>query len=148
MQNERSGARRQHQKAEEVLSPVEAAARDRGITVKRYVRAAAALRDLFDDTAIAEVVGVNRGAVAGWWKGAQMTPDTIRNLAEATGLSVDELTRFIYYAGPPPRLPEASGLAGLREGVRRAEEPPSAEAPDTPVRSPERPPLGDGVGRG
>jgi hypothetical protein len=129
-----------------VLSPAEAAALDRGRTLKRYVRAAAALKDLYDDTAIGEAVAVNRGAVKGWWMGAQMKPDTIRRLAQATDLSFDELTRFVYLAGPPPMLPQPSGPAGLREGARRAEARPDDEAPDRPARSRRRPPRDGGAG--
>jgi hypothetical protein len=88
-----------------VLSTAEAAALDRGQTLKRYVRAAAALNGLYDDTAIGDAVEVNRGAVSRWWDGAQMKPDTIRRLSEVTGLSFDELTRFVYLDGPPPALP-------------------------------------------
>ena len=104
-----------------MLSPVEAAALDRGQILKRYVRAAAALQGLYDD---------------------------IRRLAEVTELSFDELTRFVYLGGPPPRLPEASGPAGLREGVRRAEERPDDEAPDTPAPSPGQRPRGGAAGHG
>lgn len=140
MQNDRSGAPAHHQKDGEVLSPVDAAARDRGQALKRCVRAAAALRGLYDDTAIAEAVGVNRGAVGAWWDGAQMKPDTIQRMAEATGLSFGELTEYVYLGGPLPRLPEPSGPAGLREGVRRGQEPLADGAPDRPAQSPGPPP--------
>ena len=92
-----------------MLSPVEAAALDRGQALKRYVRAGAALNDLYDDTALADAVGVQRGAVRGWWTGAQMQPDTIRRVAKVTGLSPDELTRFVYFDGPPPTLTPPEG---------------------------------------
>jgi hypothetical protein len=152
VQNDHSGARRQRKSTRsdegDVLSPAEAAALDRGRLLKRYVRAAGALVDLFDDTAIADAVAVNRGAVRGWWEGAKMQPATIQRLADATSLSFDELTRFVYFDGPPPRLPEASGPSGLREGVRRAEERPDDADADTPARSPERLPRDAGAGRG
>jgi hypothetical protein len=130
----------------EVLSPVETVARDRGRALKRYVRAAAALRGLYDDVSIGEAVGVNRGAVAAWWDGAQMKPETIRRLAEKTGLSFEDLTRFVYLDGPPPKLPEPSGPAGLREGVRRGQEHPDDATPGRPTRSRGRLPRGGGAG--
>lgn len=142
MQNDRSGARTHHKKGEEVLSPADAAALVRGRALKRCVRAAAALRGLYDDTAVADATGVNRGAVAAWWEGAQMKPGTLQRIAEVTGLSFGELTEYVYLGGPLPRLPEPSGLSGLREGVRRAQEHPDDEAPDTPAQSPELPPHG------
>lgn len=92
-----------------MLSPADAADVSRGQTFKRYVRAAAALHDLYEDTDIAKAVRVGRGAVGHWWLGAKPEPETIRRLAQATGLSVDELNRFIHYGGPPPRLPDPAG---------------------------------------
>src|SRR4051812_46529325 len=103
MQNERSGARKQRRRTkrdEEVLSPIEAAARARGQILKRYVRAAAALNDLFDDASLAAEIGIGRGAIAGWWRGAQPSGEAIFRLANVTGLSPDELTRFVYSDGP------------------------------------------------
>lgn len=123
MQNERSGARKQRKpKDEEVLSPGEAAdAADlaRGRDLKRIVRAAAALREIYTDTALAKATKVTRGAVLGWWGGAQMAPDTIHYTADATGLSRDELTEYVHYGGPLPRLPGPTDLPVL-EGGRRA----------------------------
>lgn len=88
-----------------MLSPLEIAAFERGQTFKRYVRAAAAMHDLYDDVSLADAVEVQRGAVAGWWRGSKPSPTTLRRLAEATGLAIDELTAFTYYEGQPPRLP-------------------------------------------
>lgn len=143
MQNERSGARRQHKK-DEVLSPTEAANRDRGLDLKRHVRAAAAMHGLYEDTAIATAVGVGRGTVLGWWRGSKPEPATLRHLAEVTGFDPEELATFVYWDGPPPRQP--SGLAGLRLGAERGQKPPDDEAPDTPAQSPERPPRNDPQG--
>lgn len=155
MQNERSGARAHRtRQGEEVLSPLEAEARDRGRDLKRYIRAAAALRGLYDDTAIGAAVEVNRGAVSRWWDGAQMKPETMQRLADATGLKFEDIARFVYFGDRPPDLPEASSLpgasgpAGLREGARRAETHPDVAAPGMPARSPVRPPRDDGAGRG
>jgi transcriptional regulator with XRE-family HTH domain len=130
-----------------VLSPVDMAALERGQTLKRYVRAAAAMHELYDDVAIAERVGVQRGTVGKWWTGATPKGDTLFRLADATGLAPDELLRFLYSDGPPPSLP-ASGLAGLRSGVRWAEGRPDDEALDRPAQSPKRPPRDDEAGRG
>jgi hypothetical protein len=148
MQNERSGARRQRKsKGEgEVLSPAEAAKRLRGRDLKRYLRAAAALNELYDDTTLADAIGVGRGALDGWWTGAQMKPDNIREAAKVTGLSPEGLTQFLYFGGPPPKLPTPSGPAGLQEGVRRAEERRDDEGPDTPARSPGPLPPDGGAG--
>ncbi len=133
-----------------MLSPIEAAALARGQALKRYVRAAAALNDLYDDVALAEKVGVQRGAVSGWWSGARPSPDTLGRLAMATGLSTDELTRFVYYDGPPPALPvhpDSPAMSGVREGLRRDESHPEDEAPPPTSGSPERRPHGSGAGR-
>lgn len=87
-----------------MLSPTEAAARHRGQELRRVMRAAAAMRGIYDDLAIADAVGVHRNTVSGWWKGATPEPDTLLRFAEATGLPIDELARFVHYGGPPPRL--------------------------------------------
>lgn len=94
----------------------------RGQLLKRYVRAAAALSGFFDDASLAQAVGIGRGAVAGWWTGSQPSPPTIFRLAAVTGLSSDELTRFVYDGGPPPSLPEPGSPvdSSVREGLRRA----------------------------
>lgn len=149
MQNERSGARRHHRKSgkdEDVLSPVEL----RGLEFKRYVRAAAALNRLYEDTEIAEAVGVSRGAVSGWWRGSQPTVDTIYRLAGATGLSPDELTRFVYQEGPAPALPEPGSpvVSSVQEGLRRDLQHPPRVAPGKPAPSPRRQTRGSGAGRG
>jgi transcriptional regulator with XRE-family HTH domain len=119
---------------------------DRGQLVKRYVRAAAALHGLYDDTAIALAVGVDRIAVGRWWQGAQPKPDALGRLAVATGLSTDELTRFVYYDGPPPTLP-LDPLSGVREGIRRDQERQLGEAQPGPAPSPGRLPRGTEAGR-
>lgn len=142
MHNAKSGARKQRASrgTEELLSPHEAADLARGQVLKRYVRAAAALNDLFDDASLADTVGIGRGAVAGWWRGAKPTPDTIFRLAGATGLSPDELMRFLYQDGPPPALagPGSPVEASVREGLRRDQRRQPPEDPDTPSQSPER----------
>jgi len=106
-----------------VLSTHDPATYAKGQILKRVVRAAAALNDLYDDVAIAEATGKGRGTVAGWWEGARMQPETIQILADATGLSREELTQFIYFDGPMPQLPD-SGRAGLRAGTPPAHERP------------------------
>lgn len=130
-----------------MLSPAELAAHERGRTLKRYVRAAAALNDIYDDTTLGDAAGVGRGAVAGWWKGTRMSTDTISELAGATGLSRDELIEFVHYGGPPPMLPDPAILP-VQEGIQRAEERLAGEAPGTPPQPPERRPRGSGAGRG
>ena len=136
MQNDLSVARKQHHKAREVLSPAEVRGRD----LKRCVRAAAAFQEIYDDKALAEAVGVGRGALTGWWRGSRLQPENIERLAAVTDLAVEELTQYVYFGGPLPRLPEGSGPAGLREGVRRGQEPLADGAPDTPAQSPGPPP--------
>jgi transcriptional regulator with XRE-family HTH domain len=135
---------------DEVLSPGEAAAKLRGQILKRYVRAAAALNDLFDDAALADAVGLGRGAIAGWWRGAQPSGATIFRLADVTGLSPDELTRFVYQDGPPPTLPAAGSalVSSVQEGLRRGLGYQLPEEPGTPSPSPRRQPRGSGAGRG
>ena len=148
MHNARSGARAQHRKIrdEEVLSPAQALAFQRGQALKRVLRAAAALHDLYDDTALGKAVGVVRGAIRAWWEGAQMQPDTLRRAADATGLSPDELTRFVYFDGPPPTLVPSERF--VLEADRRAVERRGRTAPSTPPQPPERRPRGSGAGRG
>jgi len=121
-----------------VLTPAEAAALVRGQVFKRVIRAAGALRDLFDDASIAEAVGVGRGAVGDWWTGARPGAETIYRLASATGLSPEELTRFVYFDGPPPALPEPESpvTSGVQEGLRRDQSRQQPEGHDTPSRSP------------
>lgn len=103
-----------------MLSPMEAAAATRGLALKRYVRAAAALQGIYDDATLADAASVKRGTVAGWWRGAQPSPETLRHLAGATGLSLDELAGFIYYDGPAPHLPDPEELEA-RERAEAAE---------------------------
>lgn len=133
-----------------MLSPVEAAAMARGQILKRYVRAAAALNDLYDDVALGEAVGRNRAAVGNWWRGSRPDPEVLFRLADATGLSPDELTRFVYSDGPPPALPQPGSpvVASVQEGLRQDRQPRQPEAPDTPEPSPRRRPRGTGAGRG
>jgi transcriptional regulator with XRE-family HTH domain len=150
VQNERSGARKQRQVDGDVLSAAETADLIRGRILKRYVRAAAAMNDLFDDAALATAVGIGRGAVAGWWRGAQPSGPTIFRLAAVTGLSPDELTRFVYQDGPPPGLPEAGSpvATSVQEGLRRDQGPQPLEALDTPSPSLKPQPRGSGAERG
>lgn len=121
-----------------MLSPAEAAAVARGLQLKRYIRAAAAMQGIYDDAALGEAVRVHRRTVAGWWQGSRPSPETLRQLAEATGLQVDELGRFIYYDGPPPHLPgseeaEAQDRAAAAERSRRVPRAAGAsEAPRAP----------------
>ncbi len=129
-----------------MLSPSELAAFDRGQELKRYVRSAAALRGLYDDTAIGRAVGRTRIAVGQWWTGVKPGPDAMLGLARATGLSLDELARFVYDDGPPPRLDPTT--SGVLEGARRDLDDRDAEGPDTPDEPPARRARGSGAGRG
>ena len=141
MHNARSGASVHHtEEAGEVLSPAEVESRTRGAELKRVIRAAAALHGLYDDSAIGERVHRSRATVAGWWKGAQPSPDTLAEIAAATGLSVDELTRFVYFDGPAPRLvaPGSPVDSAVQEGIRRDRERPQPEGPQGSSPSPER----------
>ena len=129
-----------------MLSPDEVAGRERGQILKRYIRAAAALHDLFDDTALADAVGVSRGAVGAWWQGTRMEITTIDAVARATGLSSDSLTGFLYRGGEPPVLER--GLSPVLEGARRAERRQGDTDPDRPSQQPGQHPRGTGAGRG
>jgi hypothetical protein len=93
----------------------------RGQELKRYIRAAAALHGLFTDADLARAVRVSRMSVEDWWTGAQPKNATIGRLALTTGLSVEELTKYVYHDGPPPRLvaPGSPTDLGVREGIRR-----------------------------
>ena len=82
-----------------MLSPVERAAWDRGQGLKRCVRAAAALNALYFDSDLADAAEIGRGAVGAWWDGAKPSPEHIFAIASVTGLSADELTRYIYADG-------------------------------------------------
>lgn len=128
---------------------MEAAALDRGQILKRHVRAAAAMNELYDDTALAHATDVGRGTVLDWWRGAKPKGETLFRLADATGLSADELTRFLYSDGPPPSLPEAGSpvASSVQEGLRRDQERQQPGAPDMPSGSQKRRPHGSGAGR-
>lgn len=90
-----------------------------GIDFKRLIRAAAAMRGLYDDKAIGEAVGRSRNTVAAWWKGTRPEPDTLAELASTTGLDADDLFAWVYRGGePPPSGP--AGLAGGRGDPRRS----------------------------
>lgn len=103
-----------------MLSAAEAAAFSRGQEFKRIVRAAAALSDLYDDSALAAAVHASRNTVAGWWRGARPEPARIEDIATATGLSRDELVDFIHYDGPPPHLPAQDEAAERAEAAERS----------------------------
>jgi transcriptional regulator with XRE-family HTH domain len=150
MHNERSGAPAHHEEAPEgeLLSPVEAADLYRGQLLKRSVRSAAALRDIYTDAALAKAVRVSRGALRDWWEGARPEVPTILRLAKVTGLSPDELTAFLYAEGPVPKLPMPQAVVeGVLEGLARDQRSQPPEAPDTPPASPGRRPRGSGAGR-
>lgn len=114
----------------------------RGQELKRYVRAAASLRDLFNDADLAREVGVSRMSVEAWWTGSQPKNPTIGKIAEATGLSISELTGFVYHGGPPPLLvwPGSPLEAGGREGIRRDQDRQPGGAPAELPLSPGRRP--------
>ena len=94
-----------------MLSPAEAATRERGLDLKRVMRAAAARADLYDDVAIAAAVGVSRNSVGNWWKGAVPEPETLRRFAIATGIPTGQLADFVYYGGPAPTIEWPTGTA-------------------------------------
>lgn len=89
----------------EVLSTADRVAFDRGQELKKVVRAAAALQGWYDDVRLSQEVDIGRNSVRNWWEGAKPEPGALRRLAAATGLSLDELTAFVYYEGPPPSVP-------------------------------------------
>jgi transcriptional regulator with XRE-family HTH domain len=106
-----------------VLSPTELRQADRGLELKAYVRAAAALRGIYTDADLAGAVHVTPGAVRGWWSGAMPKNDTLGDIAEATALSLDELIRFVYFDGPAPTLPDlaADTADRLEQGASPSE---------------------------
>lgn len=93
----------------------------RGHELKRYVRAAAALHELYNDADLGREVGVSRMTVLGWWSGAVPEPGTITRIAEATGLDYRELDDYLNRGGPPPRLvePDSRAAEAIREGATR-----------------------------
>lgn len=94
-----------------MLSPSEAAARYRGQELRRVMRAAAAMHGVYDDLAIADAVGAHRNTVSAWWRGSQPEPLTLRRFAERFGLSIEALSAFVYYGGPPPTIEWPTGTA-------------------------------------
>ena len=127
-----------------MLSLVELQRFERGAEVKRVVRAAAALREMYDDTAIAAAVGMTRIAVGKWWQGARPEPDALARLADATGLSFEELATFVYRDGPPPAIVQPGSPADMAtaEAVRLdLERQQHADLTGLPA-SPPRPPRG------
>jgi hypothetical protein len=141
--SERPSKRRRAKEASEMLSPAELDRMERGAEFKRFVRAAAALHELYDDTAIGEAVGRSRIAVGHWWQGVKPEPETLLEIAGVTGFSFEELATFVYNGGPPPRLVEcveAAAESGVQEGIRRDQERPPAADPPEPSQSPAPPP--------
>jgi len=121
-----------------VLSPTEAATRQRGRDLQRVMRAAAAMQGIYSDEGIAEAVGAHRNTVAGWWKGATPEPENLRRFASATGLSVGELRAFVYDGADPPVLDWTSSAA--LEGARRDRLSQDGASHDTPDGPPSRRP--------
>ncbi len=126
--------------------PAERARMARGQELKRYVRAAAALQGLYDDTALGVAIGRTRITVGRWWQGVLPEPEAITRIARATGLVESDLFSFVYSDGPPPSIGALE--SGAREGERRARARLGREAPSTPAPSPERRPRGTGARRG
>lgn len=152
MQSDKStkrGARTHHPEdaeAGEVLTPGELDRRRRGQELKRVVRSAGAMHDLYDDSAIAEATGRTRNAVAGWWLGARPDPDSLRAIADVTGLDFGDLIAFVYGDGQPP-IPAGDGLeSGFREGTRLDQERPQLASPPAPEPSARPPRRGSGAG--
>ena len=122
----------------------------RGQELKRYVRSAAALQGMYDDTSLGKAVGRTRIAVGKWWRGAQPEPPALIAIARVTGLSADELLRFVYNDGPPPTLLGAGSAlgSGVAEGIRRDREHQGREGRPAHAPLPGRPPRGTPAGRG
>lgn len=129
-----------------MLTPAEI----RGQELKRLVRSAAALYGLFDDAAIGRATGRTRITVGQWWKGSKPEPETIARLSEVTGLSADELVRFVYLDGKRPTIvaPGSAPEAAVGEGIRRDQERQRPGEQSEHAPSTERPPRGSGAGRG
>lgn len=105
---------------------IDAATIERAAILKRWVRAGAALRGVFDDAELARRLEVSRNSVGAWWRGALPEPERLPMIADETGLSYDELSRFLYAGGPVPTVPAAPGdaaMSAIREGIRRGHRP-------------------------
>ena len=136
-------------RAGEQSTPAEVERMARGQELKRYVRSAAALCGLYDDTALGKAVGRTRIAVGKWWQGAQPEAPTLIALARVTGLSAEELIQFVYNDGPPPSIawPGSAIDSAVREGIRRDRQRQHGGDPEAPAPSPAPPPRGTGAGR-
>ena len=125
--------------AEEVLSAVELQRAAWGREFKRYVKTAAASREIYEDAVLAERAGVTRNTVQGWWRGARPGGETAVRLARALGLPTDALLRYVYggeepTAAPAPAVqlePEAAAAWGQQQ---LAQSPPPQPAP-APARA-------------
>lgn len=115
----------------EVLSPVDLERAQRGREFKRLVRSDAARRDIYEDTELAEAIGVSRQAVQGWWAGARPSVYVLRRISEATGTPV-EVLEAIAYPDPMPELPpelvERMDRLAATPQPPRAARPPAARA--------------------
>lgn len=100
----------------------------RGHEMKRYVRAAAAMRGIFEDRALATRAEVSERTVSGWWRGAVPKHEALDSIARTTGLARDELVDWLYYDGPPPRLPGCDEPEEI--AVARLSDPPSEPPQD------------------
>lgn len=154
MQNDQSAKRgasgqRAARAGGDVLIESEWSASVQGETLKRVVHSAAALHGIYTDSALAEALKIGRQAVRAWWHGAKPEPDTTFRIAGVTGLSADELSRFLYADGPPPSLPEPGSwlVSSVEEGVRLGRERRQRPDPSTPAPSPPRLFRGTGAGR-
>jgi transcriptional regulator with XRE-family HTH domain len=124
VQNEQSAksvARKQRGgKGDEGLSPEEQAVKLRGQEYRRYIVAAAALRDIYTVGDLARAVGVSEGTVQGWYRGAQPKAETLPKIARATGFRTDALFAWVYGGGGPPPLPDPAEEAEAQARAARA----------------------------
>lgn len=147
VENAKSGARTHHQKGDREVGDVISPAEIRGHDLKRYVRAAAALRGLYDDKAIARRVQRSPNTVAGWWRGARPDPESLAAIADVTGLSSEELVQYVYFDGPAPVIQPGAAGSAFQEGIRRDQERQPPGAPREHARSPGQRTPGSGEGR-
>lgn len=61
-------------------------------------------------TRVVEELGLTRGSVAGWKKGAEPRNNTVKQIADYFGVTVDELTGAVSSPPPPSLEPDEAQL--------------------------------------
>jgi transcriptional regulator with XRE-family HTH domain len=103
-----SGARVHHPEGDGLSTMDPRTAQYRGAVLKRHIRAAAALRGFYDDSALARELGIGRNTVGKWWTGVHPEAENLAALERVTGYDAAALWRFIEHEGPMPPMPTAA----------------------------------------